>query len=36
MQRKELATFIDISLAPLVAIVGQNHEQTSTKKNPDG
>jgi len=39
MQRKELATFIDISLAPLVAIVGQDHAQESCasehEKNPD-
>lgn len=29
MRRKELATFIDILMASLVAIVGQDHAQES-------
>jgi hypothetical protein len=40
MRRKELATFIDILMASLVAIVGQDHAQESRadehEKNPDG
>jgi len=39
MRRKELATFIDILMASLVAIVGQDHAQESRvdehEKNSD-